>query len=343
MTKQEIWSIQEKNLINAMTNHLFTAGKNELQQKLNQNLTALEYQAIALSLYPSILHSNRIGGSERNLETLVSVLSERYSDENIFVMPTRAILTRSYEIGKINLLYMLKEITRILDINDAELDSFPFIMNRMLSIMTEDVLLDLLSGPLRGNAKTFAAAALAQIWEGRISAESIAFSPELRNMWMIRRNSIPVYGSLSGTHEYISLCKNADDVCLDYIYNATEFPDESSALEEFLFGLTYEELCVVKENMSKSGKPCINRSEVAQILGEKTLYLSHKDDDPLQLYRFYNHRRRRAMSRRYSRDSGPIRTFEENFMAYLLLNTGGKIKGKKGKKAKSLLPSKNNE
>ena len=81
MVKQEIWSVQEKTLLNEMTNRLFIAGKNDLQQKLNKNLTALEYQAIALSLYPSILESNRIGGSERNLETLVSVLSERYCDE----------------------------------------------------------------------------------------------------------------------------------------------------------------------------------------------------------------------------------------------------------------------
>lgn len=335
MVKQEIWSVQEKTLLNEMTNRLFIAGKNDLQQKLNKNLTALEYQAIALSLYPSILESNRIGGSERNLETLVSVLSERYCDESIFVMPTRAILTRSYEIGKINLLYMIKEITRVLDIKDPELDPFPFIMNRMLSIMTEDVLLDLLSGPLRSSAKTFAAAALAQIWEGRISAESIAFSPELRNMWMIRLNSIPVYGTLSGIHEYISLCKNADKVCLEYIYHASEFPDEASALEEFLFGLTYEELCVVKDNMSRSGKTCISQKEVASILGKETLYLSSRDDDPLQLYRFYNHRRRHALSRRFSRDRGPIRTFEENFMAFLLMDGGKKRKRKREKKAVS--------
>ena len=201
--------------------------------------------------------------------------------------------------------------------------------------MTEDVLLDLLSGPLRSSAKTFAAAALAQIWEGRISAESIAFSPELRNMWMIRLNSIPVYGTLSGIHEYISLCKNADKVCLEYIYHASEFPDESSALEEFLFGLTYEELCVVKEYMSRSKQTCTSQKEVATILGKETLCLSSKDDDPLQLYRFYNHRRRHAMSRRFSRDRGPIRTFEENFMAFLLMDGGKKRKRKREKKAVS--------
>lgn len=327
MKHNDIWQANEKMLIEKVLGELAGAGMIDAQKQLCENLVALEYQSVALSLYPSILQSNRIGGSERNLETLVTVLSEKYHDEDIFVMPTKAILSRSYEIGKINLLYMIKHLTSLLDVGKDELfDPFPFINNRMLSIMTEDVLLDILSGPIHKNAKSLAVAALAQIWEGRISAESIAFSPELRNMWMIRRKSIPIYGSLLGIHEYISLCKNTDGVGLNYILHATDFPDEASALEEFIFGISYEDLCILKKHMEISGKTCVNRNEIADVIGLKNINLDRQCEDPLELYRFYNHRRKSAMLRRHSKCCGPIKTFEEYFMLFLLLGSNKKIK-----------------
>ncbi len=217
MIKKEMWTQEEISLLKTASEKLAELGMNNLQKMLSDNLTALEYQAIALSLYPSILNSNRLGGTERNLETLVTALSDRYREEDVFVLPTKAILGRSYEIGKINIFYMLKRISVLLpdDLNIfSGKDPLSFVMNRMLSIMTEDVLLDLLSDTVFKAVKPVAAKALAEIWEGRISHDSISFNPELKKMWLIRQTSVPIFGTLMGTHEYISLCKQADDVCL---------------------------------------------------------------------------------------------------------------------------------
>ncbi len=322
MIKKEMWTPEEMSLLKTASEKLAELGMNDLQKMLSENLTALEYQAIALSLYPSILNSNRLGGTERNLETLVSALSDRYREEDVFVLPTKAILGRSYEIGKINIFYMLKRISVLLPENLDILggkDPLTFIMNRMLSIMTEDVLLDLLSDTVFKAAKPVAAKALAEIWEGRISADSISFNPELRKMWLIRQTSVPIFGTLMGTHEYISLCKQADDVCLKYIMHSADIPDEAYALEEFLFGLNFEELCNIKKAMVSSGKSCIDRDEVQKIIGKDKLFFFDSSGDPLELYRFFNHRRKRALSRRHAGMRGPIRTFEENFMAFLLM------------------------
>lgn len=322
MIKKEMWTPEEISFLNTACEKLAKSGMNDLQKMLSENLAALEYQAIALSLYPSILNSNRLGGTERNLETLVSALSERYREEDVFVLPTKAILGRSYEIGKINIFYLLKRISVLLpkelDILDGK-DPLSFVMNRMLSIMTEDVLLDLLSDTVFKAAKPVAAKALAEIWEGRISADSISFNPELKKMWLIRQTSVPIFGTLMGTHEYISLCKQADDVCLKYIMHSSDIPDEAYALEEFLFGLNFEELCNIKKTMATSGKTCIDRDEVQKIIGNDKLFFFDSYGDPLELYRFFNHRRKQALSRRHAGMRGPIRTFEENFMAFLLM------------------------
>jgi hypothetical protein len=321
MNKKELWTTEEKASLDSINMQLAVSGMTDIQKQLGENIAALEYQAIALSLYPSILSSNRFGGRERNLESLVTVLSERYREEDVFVMPTKAILSRSYEIGKINLFYMLKHICTLpgMENSTVETNLLSFIMNRMLSIMTEDVLLNLLSDPVWKDAKPISAAALAQIWEGRISTDSISFNPELRRMWLLRRESLPVFGTLLGTYEYLIFAKKADDLCLKYIWHSSEMPDEANALEEFLFGLDYEELYTVREALSHSGKASFNRDEIAKILGRKALFFVDSPEDPLELYRFYNHRRKQASSRRWSRMLGPIKTFEENFMAYLLL------------------------
>ena len=298
MVKKEMWTPEEVSFLNTACEKLAVSGMDDLHKKLCENLAALEYQAIALSLYPSILNSNRLGGTERNLETLVSALSDRYREEDVFVLPTKAILGRSYEIGKINIFYMLKRISVLLpkelDFLEGK-DPLAFVMNRMLSIMTEDVLLDLLSDTIFKAAKPVAAKALAEIWEGRISAESIPFNPELKKMWLIRQSSVPIFGTLMGIHEYISLCKQADDVCLKYIMHSSDIPDEASALEEFLFGLNYEELCEIKKALASSGKSCIDRDEVKKIVGNDKLFFSDSSGDTLELYRFFNNRKKQAL------------------------------------------------
>ena len=143
MVKKEMWTPEETSFLNAACEKLAQSGMVDLYKKLDENLVALEHQANALALYPSILDSNRLGGTERNLETLVSALSDRYREEDVFVLPTKAILGRSYEIGKINILYVKVNFSLLpknIDILGGE-DPLSFVMNRMLSIMTVAILL----------------------------------------------------------------------------------------------------------------------------------------------------------------------------------------------------------
>ena len=320
MSERHIWTQDERAFLDAIARWLADAGRDEDARHLGANLAALEHQADAIDLYPSIVQSNRLGNSERNVVTLVAELSENYRDDDVFVMPTKAVLGRCFEIGRINLLYMVNHFAQSFDPGSpGRQDVLGFVMNHMLSIMTEEVLLALLSEPEHDDVKGVAAQALARIWEDRISVKAISFSPELRKMWLIRRESIPVFGTLTGMHEYMSLYKNVDETSRHYILQASESPDEATALEEFLFGLTFEELNVVKNALSRLGKNCVERAEIAGILGKDDIYLSCGVDDPLELYRFFNYRRKCATARVYARSRGPIRTFEENFMAYLLM------------------------
>ncbi|HPD48250.1 MAG TPA: hypothetical protein P5279_01550 [Anaerohalosphaeraceae bacterium] len=321
MNQQSIWTDEEEALIGTVLERLVSEDRADDCQVMRKNLAALECQFDALSLYPCIAECSRISGSERNIDTLVAALGNKYPDEDVFVVPTKALLGRCFEVSRINLLYMVGHLVPPSDAASAAIrdEAFRYIMKHMLDVMTEDVLLQILGDPMQNDAKGPAANVLAQIWEKRASAQRHAFSPELSNMWLIRRNVIPVFGTLAGTHEYISLYQDVDGVCRDYIMRATQYDEEAAALEEFLFGLPFEELEIVKSGLLRSKKPCANREDIVRILGKDSIYLSSKAEDPLEIYRFFNYRRKCAMSRRYTQSNGPVCTFEENFMRYLLL------------------------
>ncbi|MDG5815499.1 hypothetical protein QA601_10440 [Chitinispirillales bacterium ANBcel5] len=319
-----IWSAQEMALIDLLSQKLANAGMKDEEQWMSNNLSALHHQARALELYPSILQCNRIGSAQRNAETLVSELCSKYKVEDTFVMPTKAHVGRSFEIGRINLLYMVHHLLEGMEeTGELQNEAFGFITDHMLTIMSEDVLLELLSDTRCEEVKGLAAKVLARIWEERISLKTIPFISELRNMWLIRRQYIPVFGTLTGVHEYISLLGHVNETCQKYIHHASHVADEAAALEEFLFGLSYEELCTVKKELFKSDKASVKRDEVLKIIGKDTVYLSSRIDDPVELYRFFNHRKKSAFLRWYSQKEGPVRTFEENFMLYTLLNADG--------------------
>jgi len=320
MLKQGIWTEDENAMIRTLLERLAHDGRADDCRIMQRNLTALQHQVDALASYPGIMECTRISNSERNIDTLVAALGKKYPDEDVFVMPSKALLGRCFEISRINLLYMVYHLVCPAD-TEASTDKervFCFIMHRMLAVLTEDVLLQILGAPGEIDVKHPAANRLAHIWENRLSTEARSFSPELSSMWLIRRNSIPVFGTLMGTHEYIALYRNADVVCRDYILEATTSAAEAAALEEFLFGLPFEELEIVKKHLLLSKKPCADRDDIVKILGRESIYLSRKTEDPLEIYRFFNYRRKCAMKRRHTQNAGPTCTFEENFMRYLL-------------------------
>ncbi|MBN1243413.1 MAG: hypothetical protein JXA15_11995 [Spirochaetales bacterium] len=323
MERRELWTQAERELLDFVKLRLDREGRNGDLEALGDNLEALRLQADALALYPGITEWSRISGSGRNVDTLVAALGERYHDDDVFVMPTKALLGRTFELSRINLLALVR---RLFGPSDAAQESRVAVesamLSRLLAVMTEDVLLEILGDAQDRELRMRAAHVLARIWDRRLEAVGHPFIPELATMWLMRRDLIPVFGTLLGTQEYITLYLTVDAVCQEYIERAAGDPGEAAALEEFLFGLPYEELERVKLYLEHTGTASIGLSDIKRVLGKESIYLSDRGEDPLELYRFYNYRRKRAARRKHGGGPGPIRTFEENFMRFLLGRNG---------------------
>ncbi len=318
-----IWSIEEKAILDNIMIKLEQERREDEREQVQKITHSLEIQAWAIGLYPSIIDSNRLAGKERNIETLVTSLCEKYPFEGLLSMPSKAVTGRSFIIAKINLFYMVLMLLRDdADAKDLETRVRACILDCITGVLTEEVLMELI-----GYRSAFspvsqkAARMLAAIWEYRTDPSIETFNPALAHLWIARRKSLPIYGTLLGIHEFIRLEWNVDMICRDYILHAADNSDETDALEEFLFGVCYEDLALLKREMAERDISCINRSDVTGFLGRDSVFLCGTDDDPLELYRFFNMRRNKAFARRNSFAKGPIRTFEENFLSYLLMKS----------------------
>jgi hypothetical protein len=95
-------------------------------------------------------------------------------------------------------------------------------------------------------------------------------------------------------------------------------PEERQAFEEFLFGLTHDELTRVRAAMQKAGRAVVDTAFVAGVL-DRPVEEAAAMDDPDALFRSYRRRRTGAQFRRLTGAAGPVRVAESYLMICLLL------------------------
>ena len=91
------------------------------------------------------------------------------------------------------------------------------------------------------------------------------------------------------------------------------------ALEEFLFGLSYEEIQRVKNILKDKGISAIGREEVAAFLGKPSIQdIGLSSEDPRQFYLDYSLRRDNARARLRMDLPGPHTTLEDHYMRFIM-------------------------
>lgn len=320
-----VWSAEEKAILDSVVlmldNNRCTAERKQMQKSIH----TLEVQAWAIGRYPSILENNRLGNTERSIETLVAALTEKYATEDLFAMPSKAVAGRSFIVAKVNLFYMLL----LLIGDDSTMEGLATrvrecILHAIIGVLTEDVLMELISDRNTYAAvKDEAVRLLAKMWEFRTDPEVGHFNPVLARLWIERKKSLPIYGTLMGTYEYLHLSGKVDEICRDYIFHAATNTEETDALEEFLFGIRYEDLDMIRQRMVAEQKTSIDRKAIAAMLEKDSVFLCSENKDPMELYRFFNLRKKSAIARRNANVKGPVRTLEQNLFSYLLIKNLG--------------------
>jgi hypothetical protein len=296
---------------------------------LSKRITQLQILNKTVFDSPSLSSQETLGGVLRSPQSLVQHLTMSDGLIGDLDLPVKATLQRSFLLAKIQLFRGLVKAISVLCKQDPDafkplaMDLREEMAQSIYTQMAEDLLLALLRKPtVTIPTKRRAARQLIQIWDNA-TVEIDDFCPLLESAWHARNRVNPGLGSLLGTTEYFRLvAEDCSDRFLDFFARDGVSEAENQAFAEFLFGLTWDELETLRNEMKRQKIDVSDEAWAEIVLGRR---LDHDCDDgnnidPIALYRSYTRRQLAADYRIVSGKPGPRRTAESYLMIYLLNN-----------------------
>jgi hypothetical protein len=281
-----------------------------------------------ISVTPSLRLTEVLGGEERSEQTLLAHLTQIDGLAGDLDLPFKASLQRTFLISKIQFLRAFVKSTSALIPESPQLRPLSLqlrdeLAQSIYTQMAEELLLALLRKPdVADDTKRRAASQLVAIWDNA-TLEIDQFCPLLESAWRARNRITVGLGSLLGASEYFRLvAQDCAPQFLDFFARDEVSAGENQAFTEFLFGLTYEELGLLRAAMKAQGIENVSEQWASNILGRT---IEHECDpadldeiDPVSLYRSYSRRQLAADFRILAGSEGPSRTAEAYLLIYLL-------------------------
>jgi hypothetical protein len=277
---------------------------------------------------PSLKKTQVLAGHERNVETLIDHLIRIDGLSGDLDLPFKGTLQRTFLMAKIQFLRAFVKTTAALSDKAPQLRPLSLQLREELAQaiytqMAEELLLALLRKPnIQEHSKRQAAKQLIAIWDNA-TLEIDDFCPLLESAWHARNRITVGLGSLLGASEYFRLVKeDCEPEFLDFFSRDEVSVEENQAFTEFLFGLTWEELAILRDKMKQEGIDACSEQWASVVLGRRIEHDCADDDsneiDPVALYRSYQRRQLAADFRILAGTPGPKRTAEAHLMVYLL-------------------------
>ena len=314
-----VFTSEENELIQTILG-IIRKKKPEEADYISQRLRSLQDLANTVSSYPSFQNTRKIGNSVFSMDTLIDMICRMDFADQVMYVPTKVIIGRSYVVAKINFILMLKyeaESIRKLKKYTSKIEEL--VALNIFALMSEDVYLSLIQEKdVAHELKTRAAVRLMNIWEYRLSQSAEDYAPMLSSLWKSRRYLVPIFGTLMGMTEMLQMAKNIDPVWFDFIGSSENDESVFQALEEFLFNLTYEELCRVRETMLERNISSIDKKNIESLLHIDNFYSTFKEADPREMLRFYKQRKKNSVYRTRAKVPGPTKTIEEHILHFML-------------------------
>lgn len=296
----------------------------DIRQAMAVGLHGLGGIATALDAYPSLRGTGRLGGVERSGETLMRKLLEAGEHGLEWSLPTKALLSRTFGIAKVNFWSSLGYALKLAD------DERGAALLQEIKAAIEEAVYTRLAEELYGSfvtsmvtppqVKRLAINQIMDLWDGRIGFATYRFCPLLRSAWHARCRAPRVFGTLMGTQEIaILLFQDCDERFVESFTQRDLASQEVQAFEEFVFDLPFEDLERVRQMMQEEGRAAVGPEEVAKYLGYPKGRLNPLIEDPKALYSSFRKRRVKAQYRTSMRAPGPKRTAESYVLEGLLL------------------------
>jgi len=271
--------------------------------------------------YPSIKETQFVKDILVNENQLTESLLAFSTPSHMLRIPAKVAALRSFLIAKFHAFSLLSRLT---DKKNDELHdlvkNIPFTI--VFTLMAEDVYFSCLEDPgFSSNTKTRLANDLIALWDSGTDQRSIHHLMALSSLWKARDSAPPSFGTMDGNTELlrISIDMDTDTEWEDFLKGESTNDHTRWALEEFLFGLSYEEILKVRGRLMRYGVSSVNHEEVRSYLDSKPMYSAVNDHDPRAIYDFFIERKDACSLRKMVKAPGPLNTLEEIYLKYRII------------------------
>jgi len=270
--------------------------------------------------YPSIKNTQFVSDILVNTKHLTESLLAFSTASHLLRTPTKVIALRSFLVAKFHAFSLLAGKIEGFDELSKQAQNISF--HVVFTLMAEQVYFSCLEDTsFSDNTKSRLADDLIALWDSGTDPRSIHHLKALSSLWKARDSAPPCFGTMDGNIELlrISLDMDTDTEWEDFLKEESTNDFTRWALEEFLFGLSYEEVLQVRHRLNRFGVTAISHNEVRLYLDTKPVYSFVNDYDPRVIYDFFIERRESCTLRKRVNAPGPLHTLEEIYLKYRII------------------------
>ena len=304
----------EKKLLREIENYLDTQNLDEYKL-VKQRFGSLKKLGEVISDFPSIREMQILRGMIRDEQKLLSALCSFAETSHLLHIPSRVVLAKSYLVAKFQAFALLTILVK--DREDFLVPLRRVMYTLIHTLMIEEVYFSCLDDPsFTQEIKTRVADDLITLWDSGTDPRLVRHLPAMEALWNARDENPPSFGTMDGSSELLRITIDLGDDWQEFLVDHAAMGECRWALEEFIFGLSYEEIQTVRSRLIRFGVTAVNHDEIRSYLGSHPTYGIASGLDLRAIYNFYIDRRDAAQFRKRIDAPGPWRSLEEIYLKY---------------------------
>jgi len=318
---------------NGAVSAAFTEDENRLAREIGERLASAhpeEGLAVAESFsrlralgdavfaYPSIRDARSLRGEVYDESRLVDSLLEFSSSSQILRTPTKVVAMRSFLVAKFHAFSMLSTLTS--DLREYRSEIWKTVFSVISTLIAEAVYFSCMDDPnFSRRTKASLASDLIAIWDSGVDHRGLRHLSALSSLWLARNSTPPNFGTMNGNAELLRLTIDLDDDWREFLVNEAENDQTRWAIEEFLFGLSWEEIREVRARLESRGIDAVGLDGIRGHLSAPPAFMGINENDPRTFYDFFIERRDACNFRKRVCAPGPLYTLEEIYLKYRIV------------------------
>jgi hypothetical protein len=272
----------------------------------------------AVFAYPSIRNTQFLKGIIRDEAKLAESIQSFSSYAHPLHIPTKVVAMRSFLVAKFHAFSLLLYLTA--DREDFHEAVRTVIFSIISTLMAEAVYFTCLEDTdFSYNTKSSLIDDLIALWDSGVDQRGIRHLSALSSLWIARDAAPPIFGTMDGTTELLRISMEMEGDWREFLKEESSNNETRWALEEFLFGLSWEEIQQIRSRLVHSGITAVGYNEIRTYMDSKPSYSVVDDRDPRAIYDFFIERRNVCTLRKRASAPGPRHTLEEIYLKYRIV------------------------